>query len=147
VPQLPHRSHVICAFDRLALSRFGKKAYWREPVFLGMPFSWRVCHRDPRICDIYSRAVTHHASWRKRGAISGVGHEKCVTCVTLRALSGIFFLYISYEGLLWKRGTMCHSAMSGIYSIREPGPGTREGKHLAIAPGTPSDNNSQKGAG
>jgi hypothetical protein len=28
----------------------------------------------------------------KGRAISGVGHEKCVTCVTLRAFSGIFFL-------------------------------------------------------
>jgi hypothetical protein len=51
---------------------------------------------------------------------------------TLSAISGIFFLYISYEGLLWKRGTMCHSAMRGIYSIREPGPDTREVEHVAI---------------
>jgi len=51
---------------------------------------------------------------------------------TLSAISGIFFLYSSYEGLLWKRGTMCHSAMRGIYSIREPVPGTIEGEHVAI---------------
>jgi hypothetical protein len=50
----------------------------------------------------------------------------------LSAISGIFFLYSSYEELLWKRGTMCHSAMRGIYSIREPESGTIEGKHSAI---------------
>ncbi len=50
----------------------------------------------------------------------------------LSAISGIFFLYSSYEGLFWKTGTMCHSAMRGIYSIREPGSGTIEGEHSAI---------------
>jgi len=51
---------------------------------------------------------------------------------TLSAISGIFFFVHFLRRTFRKRGTMCHSAMRGIYSIREPGPGTIEGKHLAI---------------
>ena len=67
-------------------------------VWSGAPFGWILGTGVSLKCAdgsfgkaIVCRNGLGYAGMKGR-AVSGVGHEKCVTCVTLRAFSGIFFL-------------------------------------------------------
>ena len=64
----------------------------------GAPFGWIISTKSSQKCadGPFGKAIVCRNglgyAGMKGGAVSGVGHEKCVTCVTLRAFSGIFFL-------------------------------------------------------
>ena len=78
--------------------------WWRAPVG-----SWILGTEDSLKCTdgtfgmaISGRTGLGYAGIKGR-AVLGVGHEKRVTCVTLRVISGIFFLYNSHEGVSGNR--------------------------------------------